>query len=86
MGKMIMAKPPHTVEEIDTIRNTIDINSADYTTYFNVIPKKLDQLYKINYLQPQYNFFAIPQNILDRSPAVKQTLGWQNGEFDPLEE
>ncbi|MBN2698269.1 MAG: RagB/SusD family nutrient uptake outer membrane protein [Bacteroidales bacterium] len=86
MGIIVMPKPPLQAEDIDTIRNTIDVNSADYTTYFMVIPKKLDTQYKINYLQPKYNFFAIPQNILDRSPAIKQTLGWENGEFDPYEE
>jgi starch-binding outer membrane protein, SusD/RagB family len=32
-----------------------------------------------------YNFFDIPSNILDRSPAVKQTLGWTGGSFNPFE-
>jgi hypothetical protein len=83
-GLRIMAKPPHTAVEIDTIRNDIDINSADYANYFVAIPRVLDADYLINYEQPKYNFFAIPQNILDRSPSVEQTLGWANGTFDPL--
>ncbi|MCE1155361.1 MAG: RagB/SusD family nutrient uptake outer membrane protein [Bacteroidales bacterium] len=32
-----------------------------------------------------YNFFDIPLNILTRSPALKQTIGWSNGEFNPFE-
>ncbi len=32
-----------------------------------------------------YNFFDIPQTILTRSPALDQTLGWENGEFNPFE-
>jgi starch-binding outer membrane protein, SusD/RagB family len=31
-----------------------------------------------------YNFFGIPQDILTRSTAIKQTIGWQNGEFNPF--
>lgn len=32
-----------------------------------------------------YNFFDIPQNILTRSPALIQTMGWPNGEYNPFE-
>ncbi|HEY6914096.1 MAG TPA: RagB/SusD family nutrient uptake outer membrane protein [Paludibacter sp.] len=32
-----------------------------------------------------YNFFGIPQDILTRSPAIKQNFGWQNGSFNPFE-
>jgi hypothetical protein len=32
-----------------------------------------------------YNFMDIPEGILTRSPAVKQTIGWPNGEFNPFE-
>lgn len=32
-----------------------------------------------------YNFFAIPSDILSRSPALVQTIGWENGAFDPFE-
>jgi hypothetical protein len=32
-----------------------------------------------------YNFFDIPQTILLRSPALVQTIGWENGTFDPFE-
>jgi hypothetical protein len=74
------------VEQVDTIRDQIDINSDDYMQYFTAVPRNLDALYTINYLQPKYNFFAIPQNILDRSLAIEQTNGWANGAFDPYAE
>jgi len=32
-----------------------------------------------------YNFFDIPDGILTRSPAIVQTNGWANGQFDPFE-
>lgn len=32
-----------------------------------------------------YNFFDIQSGILTRSPAIKQTLGWTDGEFNPFE-
>lgn len=32
-----------------------------------------------------YNFFDIPQDILTRSGAITQTIGWQNGTFNPFE-
>ena len=32
-----------------------------------------------------YNFFDIPQDILTRSPALNQTIGWPNGSFNPFE-
>ncbi len=32
-----------------------------------------------------YNFFDIPQDILTRSPGLMQTIGWQNGKFNPFE-
>jgi starch-binding outer membrane protein, SusD/RagB family len=31
-----------------------------------------------------YNFFDVPTTIIERSPAVEQTLGWQNGVFNPF--
>lgn len=32
-----------------------------------------------------YNFFDIPLSILTRSPALDQTLGWDNGSYNPFE-
>ena len=66
--------------------------------YFKLTPKSTGPLVKsINYIcvpdaetlkstdTGNYNFFAIPQDILTRSPALKQNYGWQNGSFDPFE-
>lgn len=83
-GILTRPRPPYTSQGIDTIRNGIDIET-EFETYFLVQPIILDREFAINYLQPLYNFFAIPQNILDRCPAVQQTVGWDNGEFDPYQ-
>jgi hypothetical protein len=84
-GIIIRPRPPYSPMDIDAMRDTIDIET-DYETYFMVQLKNMDTQYIIDYQQPLYNFFAIPQNLLDRSPAVKQTLGWENGTFDPYKE
>jgi starch-binding outer membrane protein, SusD/RagB family len=75
-------------EEVDpnqfaSKRNEIDLEE-DFALYFRVEEWLLDEQFEINYPQPLYNFFGIPQNIRDRSPAVVQTIGWENGTFDPL--
>jgi hypothetical protein len=68
-----------------TVRDTINLDE-DFEQYFYTEVWVKDQQSEINYPQPLYNFYAIPPPMLDRSPAVEQTLGWDNGTFDPLEE
>ena len=74
-----------TVNWFRTIRDTIDLNN-NFDEYFYTELWLKDERSEINYPQPLYNFFAIPPAMLDRSPAIEQTLGWDNGTFDPLEE
>lgn len=64
-----------------------DKTSSDQ--YFSQSDKTLD-IYlganqDINYLE-LYDFFAIPSSIIQKSPAVEQTIGWLNGTYDPLAE
>ena len=68
-----------------TVRDTINLDE-NFEQYFYTEIWVKDQLSEINYPQPLYNFYAIPPPMLDRSPAVEQTLGWDNGTYDPLEE
>ena len=68
-----------------TVRDTINLDE-DFEQYFYTEVWVKDQLSEINYPQPLYNFYAIPPPMLDRSPAVEQTLGWDNGTFDPFVE
>jgi hypothetical protein len=70
-----------------TTRNTIDLNTQ-YATYF--ISVVTDYVGDINYpiqVPERYDFFGIPQDILNRSQAIKQTQGWGDGvdEFNPYE-
>ncbi|MCH7408090.1 RagB/SusD family nutrient uptake outer membrane protein [Belliella sp. DSM 111904] len=69
--------------EFEVIRDQIDLEN-DYDQYFEMELWVKDQQFVINYPQPQYNFFGIPQNVRDRSPEVEQTILWENGTFDPL--
>jgi hypothetical protein len=64
-------------------RDQMDLDDA-YTKYFQLVPKVLDTKYKINW-QPNYYFFAIPQQAIDNNPNLEQTKGWNSGTFDPLQ-
>ena len=65
------------------IRDQIDLET-EYDQYFEMELWIRDQQFPINYIQPLYNFFGIPQNIMQRSPSLQQTIGWEDGTFDPL--
>ncbi|MDD3322734.1 MAG: RagB/SusD family nutrient uptake outer membrane protein [Paludibacter sp.] len=84
-----------TASNFDLIKNTLPLNTI--YSYFKMNAKSTGPLVKaIAYravttqadLQTtttgNYNFFDIPEGIMTRSPAVKQTLGWPAGEFDPF--
>lgn len=83
-GIRTILKPEFSHEEFLSIRDNIDLDK-DFETYFTVEEWLKDDESAINYPQPQYNFFGIPKSILDRSPAVEQTMGWDDGTFDPLQ-
>lgn len=85
-----------TATAFNSIRNDLPIDSV--YKYFNMTAKSTGPLVKpiayraytteaelIGKEDRNYNFFDIPQNILTRSPALKQTIGWPNGEFNPFE-
>lgn len=63
------------------------INANNYTDYFQAPDTLwvLDTQYPINYPQPQYNFYAIPETNLQKNPNLQQTTFW-GGSFDPLSE
>lgn len=79
--------------KIDTVvyNGHIDINnSASYNTYFTttykIMESQLNSVYlSFNYVG-LYDFFAVSNSFLEHSPAVEQTLGWEQGTFDPLAE
>lgn len=72
-------------------RDGINVNiRAQYEQYFTTPPAQGVSLETnsatpvINY-PTNYYFFPIPTSALATSIVVKQTLGWQNGSFDPLQ-
>lgn len=67
-----------------SIRDTVNWdNPSNYDLYFNHNLVEMD-LQDINFLQPQYNFYFMPQTALDKNPNLVQTVLWSNGTFDPL--
>jgi hypothetical protein len=84
-------KAPFTVKDLEKtnaeglmLRDRIDINGPDYTTYFSTSVSILDSQNPINFL-PNYYFYAIPTANILRNPALEQTTGWGSGTFNPLE-
>jgi hypothetical protein len=71
-------------DQFISARDTMSLDYM-YDNYFEGEIVSVDQEQAINYPQPKYNFFAIPTSVLQRSPEVEQTMGWQNGTFDPLQ-
>jgi hypothetical protein len=87
----IALKAPYTVKDLEKVdgegvmlRDRLDINGTDYTTYFSPFVDVLDTQNSINCL-PNYYFYAIPTSNILRNPALEQTAGWNSGTFNPLE-
>ncbi|HEY0678364.1 MAG TPA: RagB/SusD family nutrient uptake outer membrane protein [Chitinophagaceae bacterium] len=88
----ITVKAPYTATTLNNfipgsttirVRDTININGPSYTQFFNVAVADLETT-NINFLD-KYYFYAIPNTHLSRNPNLKNTLGWTNGTFDPLQ-
>jgi len=65
------------------VRDTINVNGPSYTQFFTATVADLETT-NINFLD-KYYFYAIPSTHLSRNPNLKNTLGWTNGTFDPLQ-
>lgn len=74
-------------ERMQNIRDDYDYSiPIIYNAYFKAgYEEMLDTQYPINYPQPQYNFYAIPQTNIDKNPVLEQTNFW-GGAYDPLAE
>jgi hypothetical protein len=67
-----------------TLRDKLDLNGPDYTTYFTATVDVLDTQKPINY-PSNYYFYAIPTTNITRNPSIVQTAGWTTGGFNPLD-
>lgn len=73
---------PYTTTALFTAnRDNITLDEA--YKYFTVTKKDLDAF--VPTWKPEYYYFALPQGALDNNPSLKQTIGWPNGTFDPLQ-
>jgi starch-binding outer membrane protein, SusD/RagB family len=87
----IEVKAPYTIKDLEKADNTgvmlrdrIDINGPDYTTYFTTSWSTIDTQNPINY-PTNYYFYGIPTSNLLKNPALVQNVGWGNGTFNPVE-
>ena len=69
--------------EFAEVEETFDVNT-DYDTYFKDSVVVLDQKFTINFLD-NYYFYAIPTSHLETNSKLEQTMGWDNGTFNPYE-
>ena len=91
-GLLLDVKAPYKVSDLEAkdafgvmLREKLDLNGADYTTYFSPRLVVLDTQNPINF-QEKYYFYPIPTTNLQRNVNLLQTKGWESGEpFDPLE-
>jgi hypothetical protein len=84
-------KSPYTVAILEKtdgegimLRDKLDINGSDYTTYFSPAVGYLDTQGSINY-PSNYYFYGIPTSNIQRNPSLEQTQGWNSGTFNPYE-
>lgn len=87
-------KPAYTVAKMEAINaitglapvDTINMDGADYTKYFNHTFQVLNSEPVINFPTTYYSY-AIPSSDISKEPAMQQTMGWLfaggAGTFDP---
>ena len=59
------------------------MNTLEYFNYFVTVVKFIDDKNKWN-VKDNYYFFALPKKHLEQNALLEQTIGWNNGTFDPL--
>ena len=65
--------------------DTLDLDKY-YDDFFNTNTINLDPI-GLNYLQPKYNFYFVPQDELQKNVNLQQTINWTEvNPFDPLAE
>ncbi len=76
------------VEQVNSMgvlnRDTINMNNKDsYSKFFTVSTTAALTNPIVTY--DVYYFFALPSTFMNSSPLLEQTIGWDNGTFDPLD-
>lgn len=101
LGLSITAKPPWNQRvragefrgffRLDTAvyYGHVDVNE-NYETYFDVEEKIMEgtlngEVQTLNYKE-LYDFYPLKLSVINSSDLIKQTIGYINGEFDPLAE
>ncbi|WP_303012328.1 RagB/SusD family nutrient uptake outer membrane protein [uncultured Bacteroides sp.] len=87
-GKVRHGMRPHFAEGMDVDKLKQIQDSADfennYSLYFKDVLYNTDKKYTINF-KDNYYFFAIPNEHLETNSLLEQTVGWNNGTFNPLD-
>lgn len=85
--RVIFNEAGTSAEEMVLVRSELDFdNVRQYNNSFvNRYPYNLDTYSPIAYPQPEYNFYPIQRENIEKNPNFEQTIYWE-GSFDPLEE
>lgn len=91
-GLLINVKSAALLKALETansdgvlLRDRIDINGADYATYFTAVETSLDVTYPFAFKE-NYYFYGIPTANILKDKNFFQTLGWGTPAFNPLAE
>ncbi len=61
----------------------VNMSTTAYFDYFTTTLIEIDSKYKWDVPDNHY-FFALPKRHLEQNPKLEQTMGWNDGTFDPL--
>lgn len=68
---------------ISMIKSDPDLMGTNYFKYFNTKVYDVDGTYPWN-MQDYYYFQGLGRSHFERNPQLRQTVGWESGDFDPL--
>ena len=59
------------------------LNSLTYFDYFKTVVVDIDNKFQWD-VEDNHYFFALPKRHLEQNRQLEQTMGWNDGTFDPL--
>lgn len=70
-------------EFITLINSDPDLMTKNYFNYFTTKKWMIDETYQWN-IQENYYFQGLSREHFEQNPKLQQTIGWENGDFNPL--
>jgi len=68
---------------ITMIKNDPELMTKNYFKYFNTQKWRIDETYQWD-VKDNYYFQGLSRKHFEQNPKLQQTIGWEDGTFDPL--